>query len=78
MLGFIVMLACTGAEDSVKESEGCKEELFEVPAEGMPGWTPAAGCESLCAATDDAGHPYVDCYLTSDEMPICQYGTTCD
>ena len=78
MLWFIGVLACTGAEESAKESEGCKENIVEEEAETMPGWTPAAGCDGLCAAADGEGRPYLDCYLTSENLPICQYGTGCE
>ena len=78
MLGIIVMLACTGSAESGKESDACTEEIVEVQAEVAPGWTPAAGCQSLCAATDEDGRAYLDCYLTTENQPICQYGVICD
>ena len=77
MLGVIVWLACTGSPDSAKESSGCTDELVEEEAEWDLGWTPAAGCEGLCAETDAEGRAYLDCYLTTENLPICQYGTTC-
>lgn len=82
---FSLLCACSGGKDSgsgdTAADSACDPDRYaEVVAEGMPGWTPEAGCEVLCAELDDPdaqGRAYTGCFLDAYQMAICQYGTPC-
>ena len=80
----LLLLACgekaddTATSEEEAEEETCEEEFVELPAQGMPGWTPAAGCEVLCEDLDAGGLVYHDCYLAADETVWCRYEAACE
>lgn len=78
MMVLWLWIACAQKEDTAKTDSACDPSRYaEVEAEPMPGWTPAAGCDVLCAATDSEGRSYSACYLTPEGAAICQYGEPC-
>ena len=81
MFALLLMLACGEKADDTAEAEAtddCSDLPYEeIEAEGMPGWTPAAGCDVLCEEVDSGGLVYHGCYLTADEAVICQYEPAC-
>ncbi len=75
------LAACSGEKESAGDSAGdsaCDPDRYATTEpEGMPGWTPAAGCEVLCEEVDAEGRAYSGCFLTGDQLPICEYGEPC-
>ena len=54
-MAWIWLMACaaTGGE---KPDSSCEEQpLVELPGEIPDGWTPAAGCTTVCEGTDGGG-----------------------
>ena len=82
---FSLLCACSGGKDSggtdSAADTACDPARYaEVVPNGLPGWTPQAGCEILCEELpdpDDQGRAYSGCFLDTDQLPICQYGTPC-
>ena len=81
MFALLLLLACGEKADdtggSAEPTDACGDAYEEFPAEPMPGWTPAAGCDVLCEEVDAGGLIYHGCYLTADEAVVCQYLPAC-
>ena len=80
MFALLLLFACGEKADDTAEAEAtddCSGPYEEIEARGMPGWTPAAGCDVLCEEVDSGGLIYHGCYLTAEEAVICQYLPAC-
>ena len=76
----ILLSACSGGKESTPDAgdSACDADRYATTEPGgMPGWTPEAGCEVLCEATDAEGRAYSGCFLSEDQFPICEYGEPC-
>lgn len=76
-MAWIWLIACaaTGGE---KPDSSCEEQpLVELPGEIPDGWTPAAGCTTVCEGTDGGGLSYIGCYLTTEGAVTCQFRSDC-
>jgi hypothetical protein len=72
----LLLLACTA--EVTNESAVCDGTTVEHPGEIPDGWTSAAGCDTVCAGEDTAGHAYEGCYETAEGGVMCQYTEPCD
>jgi hypothetical protein len=79
----LLLLACpsdksTDSTDSGRPLGGGCYPLWEIEAQPPPGWTPQAGCESVCQDVDSEGLMYADCYIDTENRVFCQYEPPCD